>query len=139
MLLKGVDSPPCEVAKIPILLDLETHPHSLAAIFDYPKTLISNLKKKPLIKICFQGTQEPFDLTSVVSQLCSFHNGWVALPCKNKTQNPSAQTQLLHLTVRTEPDQRFIFRFDGEPECSPQVFQVKGDVKQPVYTCKYNI
>ncbi|KAI9106721.1 hypothetical protein K1719_022249 [Acacia pycnantha] len=29
-------------------------------------------------------------------------------------------------------------RFDGEPECSPQVFQIQGRVKQPVFTCKFS-
>ncbi|KAK6159180.1 hypothetical protein DH2020_006494 [Rehmannia glutinosa] len=44
----------------------------------------------------------------------------------------------LHLNVRAEPDPRFVFRFDGEPECSPQVVQVNGNVKQPVFTCKFS-
>ncbi|KAL2490889.1 Protein of unknown function (DUF1005) [Abeliophyllum distichum] len=37
-----------------------------------------------------------------------------------------------------EPDPRFVFKFDGEPECSPQIFQVNGNVKQPVFTCKFS-
>jgi hypothetical protein len=41
------------------------------------------------------------------------------------------------LNVRTEYDPRFVFQFDGEPECSPQVFQVNGNVKQAVFTCKF--
>ncbi|KAF8045030.1 hypothetical protein N665_5723s0001 [Sinapis alba] len=30
-----------------------------------------------------------------------------------------------------------MFEFDGEPECSPQVFQVRGNNKQTVFTCKF--
>ena len=41
------------------------------------------------------------------------------------------------MNVRAEMDPRFVFQFDGEPECSPQVFQVNGNVKQAVFTCKF--
>ncbi|PQQ16337.1 uncharacterized protein Pyn_37713 [Prunus yedoensis var. nudiflora] len=39
---------------------------------------------------------------------------------------------------RAEPDPRFVFQFDGEPECSPQVFQIQGNIRQPVFTCKFS-
>ncbi|GJV00328.1 hypothetical protein Tco_1329598 [Tanacetum coccineum] len=45
----------------------------------------------------------------------------------------------LFLNVRVEPDPRFVFEFDGEPECSPQVFQVNGNVRQAVFTCKFSV
>ncbi|PWA71845.1 hypothetical protein CTI12_AA275120 [Artemisia annua] len=45
----------------------------------------------------------------------------------------------LYLNVRVEPDPRFVFEFDGEPECSPQVFQVNGNVRQAVFTCKFSV
>jgi hypothetical protein len=149
--LKGVDSPPCHVATVPLISESDTHPHSLAASFDFPKSQISNIKN-PFIKISvFKASTNPscvfnsakllgkitipLDLASVESRPCSFHNGWVSLTRNNNKTNSD---QLLHLTVRAEPDPRFIFRFDGEPECSPQVFQVKGEVKQPVFTCKFS-
>lgn len=155
--LRGVDSPPCHVATVPLISESETHPHSLAASFDFPKSQLSNIKN-PFIKISVYKTRTnpscvfnsskllgqisiPLDLTLSESRPCSFHNGWVALTKSNnnKTETQTqAQAQLLHLTIRSEPDPRFIFRFDGEPECSPQVFQVKGDVKQPVFTCKFS-
>ncbi|CAK9322175.1 unnamed protein product [Citrullus colocynthis] len=62
-----------------------------------------------------------------------FQNGWTGIG-EGKKGYSSAQ---LHLMVRSEPDPRFVFRFDGEPECSPQVFQVQGSVQQPVFTCKF--
>lgn len=54
-------------------------------------------------------------------------NGWVLVGAA-----------LLHLNVKAEHDPRFVFQFGGEPECSPQVFQVKGNVKQPVFTCIFS-
>ncbi|OIS97696.1 PREDICTED: uncharacterized protein LOC109233081 [Nicotiana attenuata] len=58
-------------------------------------------------------------------------NGWVSV-------GGSSSTAELNLNVRAEPDPRFVFQFDGEPECSPQVFQVNGKNKQPVFTCKFS-
>ncbi|KAG6503919.1 uncharacterized protein LOC121984852 [Zingiber officinale] len=65
-----------------------------------------------------------------------FHSGWVELGAKKKKKVSSSLPQL-YLTVRAEPDPRFVFEFDGEPECSPQVFQVQGQMRQPVFTCKF--
>nr|GMD05173.1 uncharacterized protein LOC109164561 [Ipomoea batatas] len=58
-----------------------------------------------------------------------FQSGWVSVP---------GSAAMLHLNVKAEPDPRFVFQFDGEPECSPQVFQVNGNVKQPVFSCKFS-
>jgi len=40
--------------------------------------------------------------------------------------------------MRAEPDPRFVFEFDGEPECNLQVLQVQGRMKQPMFTCKFS-
>ncbi|KAI3445857.1 hypothetical protein Pfo_002522 [Paulownia fortunei] len=74
------------------------------------------------------------DLKSILENMgtnrgCVIQNGWVLI---------GGSDVKLHLNVRAEPDPRFVFRFDGEPECSPQVFQVNGNVKQPVFTCKFS-
>ncbi|OWM80588.1 uncharacterized protein LOC116196563 [Punica granatum] len=74
----------------------------------------------------------PLDLSGVESKACVFHNGWVAV---GKGGSGTAQ---FHLTVKAEPDPRFVFQFDGEPECSPQVFQIQGSIRQPVFTCKFS-
>lgn len=60
-------------------------------------------------------------------------NGWVVVG-----DGSSKKPVQLHLNVRVEPDPRFVFEFDGEPECSPQVFQVNGNVRQAVFTCKFS-
>lgn len=62
-----------------------------------------------------------------------FQNGWLKLG--NETSKPSAR---LHLVVRSEPDPRFVFQFGGEPECSPVVFQIQGNIRQPVFSCKFS-
>ncbi|GMI78466.1 hypothetical protein like AT1G10020 [Hibiscus trionum] len=76
----------------------------------------------------------PLDLAGTESRACVFHNGWILV---GKEANKHSFTQL-HLNVKTEPDPRFVFQFDGEPECSPQVFQIRGNIQQPVFTCKFS-
>ncbi|XVE67408.1 hypothetical protein DITRI_Ditri08aG0158200 [Diplodiscus trichospermus] len=77
----------------------------------------------------------PLDLRGAESRPSVVHNGWIAIG-QNKSKKNGSSAQLC-LTVRTEPDPRFVFQFGGEPECSPQVFQVQGRVKQAVFTCKF--
>ncbi|KAK4777559.1 hypothetical protein SAY87_017746 [Trapa incisa] len=60
------------------------------------------------------------------------HNGWV------KIGAAADRSEEIFVTVRIESDPRFMFEFEKEPECSPQVFQVQGNVKQPVFTCKFS-
>ncbi|KAE8685750.1 50S ribosomal protein 6 [Hibiscus syriacus] len=76
----------------------------------------------------------PLDLAGTESRACVFHNGWIPVG-KEANKGSSAQ---LHLNVKAEPDPRFVFRFDGEPECSPQVFLIRGNIQQPVFTCKFS-
>lgn len=62
-------------------------------------------------------------------------NGWVELGERKKKgegKNPE-----VYLSVVANPDPRFVFEFDSEPECSPQVLQVQGTIKQPVFSCKF--
>ncbi|GKC16265.1 hypothetical protein Tco_1013047 [Tanacetum coccineum] len=60
-------------------------------------------------------------------------NGWVGI---GDLRNNKVE---LHLSIRVERDPRFVFEFDGEPECSPQVFQVNRNVRQAVFTCKFSL
>ncbi|XP_030528627.1 uncharacterized protein LOC115739593 [Rhodamnia argentea] len=77
----------------------------------------------------------PLDLAGAESRPCVFHCGWINVGKETKGSSSSAQ---FHLNVRAEPDPRFVFQFDGEPECSPQVFQIQGNIRQPVFTCKFS-
>ncbi|AAF76441.1 ESTs gb/AI994059, gb/T43740 come from this gene [Arabidopsis thaliana] len=81
--------------------------------------------------------QVTLDLKAAESKTCLAHNGWVDLGTKSKNNKKSGSDPELHVSVRVEPDTRFVFQFDGEPECSPQVFQVQGNAKQAVFTCKF--
>lgn len=78
----------------------------------------------------------PIDLKGLESRPCVFHNGWVSVGKQDCGKGvPTAQ---VHLTVRADPDPRFVFEFGGDPESSPQVFQVQGNMRQPVFTCKFS-
>ena len=79
----------------------------------------------------------PLDLKSAVGKPVVFHSGWVPIIKRGRNKDISGFAQL-NLTVRAEPDPRFVFEFDGEPECSPQVLQVQGSMKQPMFTCKFS-
>jgi hypothetical protein len=66
-----------------------------------------------------------------------FHSGWVAVG-KPRRAGRKPAAAMLNLTVRAEPDPRFVFEFDGEPECSPQVMQVQGGMRQPMFSCRFS-
>lgn len=79
----------------------------------------------------------PLDLSGTEARACVFHNGWSSIGGKDGSKIKSSSAQF-HLNVKAEPDPRFVFQFDGEPECSPQVFQIQGNIRQPVFTCKFS-
>ncbi|TYI37949.1 hypothetical protein ES332_A03G251500v1 [Gossypium tomentosum] len=147
---------PHQVATIP-QQDIETNNCSsqkpLAACFSLSKSQIDNIVSKwgssykVSIEVYAGGSGSgstcglssgkllgkvsvPLDLRGAESRPCVAHNGWVTI-------GRNGSSLQLCLTVRTERDPRFVFQFGGEPECSPQVFQVQGSVKQAVFTCKF--
>ncbi|KAJ4887202.1 hypothetical protein Rs2_26950 [Raphanus sativus] len=76
------------------------------------------------------------DLKTAETRTCLAHHEWVELGTNNKSKKKNPD---LHVSVRVEPDRRFMFEFEGEPECSPKVFLVHGNKKQAVFTCKFGI
>ncbi|XP_021692360.2 uncharacterized protein LOC110673527 [Hevea brasiliensis] len=130
--------------------------NSLAACFNLDKTLIEKISssKKPEslnIEIYTGGegaicgwtggkflatVTVPLDLKKAESRPCVMHNGWIGIGRGNKKGSSLAE---FYLSVRAEPDPRYVFQFAGEPECSPQVFQVQGNVRQAVFTCKFSL
>uniref|UniRef100_A0A2N9FQ19 Uncharacterized protein n=1 Tax=Fagus sylvatica TaxID=28930 RepID=A0A2N9FQ19_FAGSY len=62
------------------------------------------------------------DLRAVETRASNILQGWVGIGENNK-KGSSAQ---LYLSVKAEPDPRFVFEFDGELDCSPQVYQLFG-------------
>ncbi|XP_010526420.1 PREDICTED: uncharacterized protein LOC104803996 [Tarenaya hassleriana] len=75
------------------------------------------------------------DLAAAIARTVVFHSGWKKLGGDGEKEKPSAR---LHLVVKAEPDPRFVFQFGGEPECSPVVFQIQGNIRQPVFSCKFS-
>ncbi|KAG9140110.1 hypothetical protein Leryth_021134 [Lithospermum erythrorhizon] len=53
-----------------------------------------------------------------------YHKGWMKLG--DDHAKPGSK---IHVIVRSEPDPRFVFQFGGEPECSPVVYQIQGNIK----------
>ena len=74
----------------------------------------------------------PLDLAGAQGKQCVFHNGCISVG------KGAAKESSFHLNVKAEPDPRFVFQFEGEPECSPQVVQIQGSIRQPVFTCKFS-
>ncbi|CAF2082323.1 hypothetical protein YC2023_069697 [Brassica napus] len=74
----------------------------------------------------------PLDLAGAQGKQCVFHNGWISVG------KGAGKESSFHLNVKAEPDPRFVFQFEGEPECSPQVVQIQGSIRQPVFTCKFS-
>ncbi|KAL4283632.1 hypothetical protein GQ457_16G015860 [Hibiscus cannabinus] len=135
----------------------DKHPQSIAATYHLSKADIDKLAASSIFstKLCLKiavytgrtgptcglgsgrllgRVTVPLDLKGTDSRACVFHNGWISVG-KEANKGLSAQ---FHLNVRAEPDLRFVFQFDGEPECSPQVFQIRGNIRQPVFTCKFS-
>ncbi|XP_031128092.1 uncharacterized protein LOC116030104 [Ipomoea triloba] len=63
-------------------------------------------------------------------------NGWIGIG-KNKQENgkPGAE---LHLRVKLDPDPRYVFQFEDKTKLSPQIVQLQGSIKQPIFSCKFS-
>ncbi|KAL9231946.1 hypothetical protein vseg_007104 [Gypsophila vaccaria] len=85
----------------------------------------------------------PLDLSRQVLEAKTstvVQNGWVNLNTSTNTStntNTNMNTQV-YVSVKVKPDPRFVLEFEGDPECSPQVFLVQGKIEQPVFSCKFS-
>ncbi|KAL2319376.1 hypothetical protein Fmac_028345 [Flemingia macrophylla] len=63
-------------------------------------------------------------------------NGWIGIG-KNKQDHgkPGAE---LHLKVKLDPDPRYVFQFEDITTLSPQIVQLQGSIKQPIFSCKFS-
>lgn len=63
-------------------------------------------------------------------------NGWIGIG-KNKQEGrkPGAE---LHLRVKLDPDPRYVFQFEDVTRLSPQIVQLQGSIKQPIFSCKFS-
>ncbi|GAB4853395.1 hypothetical protein Ancab_017573 [Ancistrocladus abbreviatus] len=76
----------------------------------------------------------PVDLNHGEIKASGLHSGWIGIGEK-KGKRSGVE---LHVSAKVELDPRFVFKFEGEPECSPQVVQVQGSCRQPVFSCKFS-
>ncbi|KFK25983.1 hypothetical protein AALP_AA8G187900 [Arabis alpina] len=60
-------------------------------------------------------------------------NGWIGIG-KNKRDGGAE----LHLRVKLDPDPRYVFQFEDVTTLSPQIVQLRGSVKQPIFSCKFS-
>ncbi|XP_051123690.1 uncharacterized protein LOC127246397 [Andrographis paniculata] len=110
------------------LCSTSTPPHMTISVFSGRRGTTCGLNSGRLLG----EVSVPLDLEAAESRAVIFHSGWINL---GKETKRGAQ---FHLNVKAEPDPRFVFQFDGAPECSPQIFLVRGNVRQPVFTCKFS-
>nr|KJB44389.1 hypothetical protein B456_007G249900 [Gossypium raimondii] len=63
-------------------------------------------------------------------------NGWIGIG-KNKHEGgkPGAE---LHLRVQLDPDPRYVFQFEDVTMLSPQIVQLRGSIKQPIFSCEFS-
>ncbi|KAE8668838.1 glycine-rich protein A3-like [Hibiscus syriacus] len=63
-------------------------------------------------------------------------NGWIGIgKSKHENGKPGAE---LHLRVKLDPDPRYVFQFEDVTLQSPQIVQLQGSVKQPIFSCKFS-
>ena len=63
-------------------------------------------------------------------------NGWIGIgKNKQETRKPEAE---LHLRVKLDPDPRYVFQFEDVTTSSPQIVQLQGTIKQPIFSCKFS-
>jgi hypothetical protein len=63
-------------------------------------------------------------------------SGWIGIG-KNKQESGKLSVEL-HLRVRLDPDPRYVFQFDDVTRMSPQIVQLQGAIKQPIFSCRFS-
>lgn len=63
-------------------------------------------------------------------------NGWIGIG-KSKEEGGKSGAEL-HLQVKLDPDPRYVFQFADETKLSPQIVQLQGTIKQPIFSCKFS-
>ncbi|XP_042504942.1 uncharacterized protein LOC122081760 [Macadamia integrifolia] len=64
------------------------------------------------------------------------HNGWTGIG-KSKQEGGKSRAEL-HLRVKLDPDPRYVFQFEDETALSPQIVQLQGSIKQPIFSCNFS-
>ncbi|XP_051122043.1 uncharacterized protein LOC127245293 [Andrographis paniculata] len=63
-------------------------------------------------------------------------DGWKVIG-KNRPENGKPGVEL-HVRVKLDPDPRYVFQFEEDTKLSPQIVQLQGAVKQPIFSCKFS-
>ncbi|KAJ8512869.1 hypothetical protein OPV22_003303 [Ensete ventricosum] len=63
------------------------------------------------------------------------HNGWMHIGQNKRVAEKHGPE--LHLKVKLDPDPRYVFKFEDETTLSPQIVQLQGTIKQPIFSCKF--
>ncbi|KAJ6822215.1 uncharacterized protein M6B38_279940 [Iris pallida] len=155
---------PVQRAPIPLISSAEANPdpHSKTTVFYLEKSNVKAL----IAKRCFQTPQVFLEIVVYLGRqkqsLCSIsskkqqlgtfrmevgpeweegkpaliHNGWIRIG-KHK-QGAGRQGPELHLRVKLDPDPRYVFQFEDETTLGPQIVQIQGSIKQPIFSCKFS-
>ncbi|KAG9452926.1 hypothetical protein H6P81_005830 [Aristolochia fimbriata] len=154
---------PVQTASVPLISSPEAQPdpQCIATSFYLEE---SDLKEM-LAPGCFQATNAYLEITvfmgrqgshcgvsSRKQQIGSFklqvgpewgegkslmlHSGWISIGKKHQ-EGEKAEAEL-HLRVKLDPDPRYVFQFEDETALSPQIVQLQGSIKQPIFTCKFS-
>ncbi|KAL6001782.1 hypothetical protein ACLOJK_041760 [Asimina triloba] len=65
------------------------------------------------------------------------HNGWISIGKSGQESTKSGPE--LHLKVKLDPDPRYVFQFEDETSQNPQIVQLQGTIKQPIFSCKFSL
>ncbi|KAF8380844.1 hypothetical protein HHK36_028339 [Tetracentron sinense] len=154
---------PVQTASVPLIFSPEANPdpHSIVSSFYLEE---SNLKAL-LTAGCFHASHAYLEIavftgrqgfhcgvSSKKKQIGTFrlqvgpewgegkpvilHNGWAGIgKTRHEGGKPGAE---LHLRVKLDPDPRYVFQFEDETASSPQIVQLQGTIKQPIFSCKFS-
>ncbi|KAK8952306.1 hypothetical protein KSP39_PZI004361 [Platanthera zijinensis] len=154
---------PVQTASVPLISSHETSPDpcSNATVFYFEKSDVEAMMSHG----CFQAVQPYLEVAiylgregshcSVIGrkhligrfrvevgpEWCEgkptlLHDGWI---CFEKSRLEGYKFELeLHLRVKLDPDPRYIFQFDDETSSSPQIFILRGNSRQPIFSCNFS-
>ncbi|KAF5451862.1 hypothetical protein F2P56_026924 [Juglans regia] len=154
---------PVQTTSVPLITSVEATPdsHSIASSFYLEESDLKAL----LAPGCFHGTHASLEIVVFTGwkgshcgvsikrqQIGSFKlevgpewcegrpiilfNGWIGIG-KNKQESGKSGPEL-HLRVKLDPDPRYVFQFEDVTRLSPQIVQLQGSIKQPIFSCKFS-
>ncbi|XP_024522096.1 uncharacterized protein LOC9630220 [Selaginella moellendorffii] len=153
---------PVQTAPVPLITATAPEPDSrnVAAVFYLDHSSLRKLlavhcclgsrKAAPCLKVVvFTGRQGsccgvregsflgkfsiPVDSEWLSGNPLQLYDSWASIG--KKGGSPGAE---FHLNARIEADPRFVFQFDGDTASGPQIIQIQGSLRQPIFSCKFS-